>query len=175
MARYFLSACPITLLHFPHSEHCAPPAYWHFHTNILNDKSFREAFIFLGCSHQKNKSGISLVQWWWDFGKSLIKQLSQQYTPNVTKYITRSFQDLEIEVVELHSQVVSAKDQGHIEAPESKKAALANLLGITAQEALVRSHFMNASHVDAPSQHFFGLERDAVAELCLRFSVSACV
>ncbi|KAM3870144.1 dendritic cell-specific transmembrane protein-like [Diretmus argenteus] len=34
-----------------------------------------------------------------------------------------------------------------------------NLLGITAQGALVRSRFMDASQMDAPSQFFFGLER----------------
>ena len=49
-------------------------------------------------------------------------------------------------------------EQGHFEALKRKKAALANLLGITAQGALVRSHFLNASQMDAPSQFFFSLE-----------------
>lgn len=49
-------------------------------------------------------------------------------------------------------------DQWHVEVLKSKKAAIANLLGITAQGALVRSHFMNASMMDAPFKFFFSLE-----------------
>lgn len=47
--------------------------FWHFNTGNLNGKPFREAF-FLWVSHQKNKSGFSLVQPLWDSGKSLTKQ-----------------------------------------------------------------------------------------------------
>lgn len=68
----------------------------------------------------------------------------------MTKHITRSLQDLEIEVVELQSLVDSTGNQGQFEALKSKKAALANLLGITVQGALVRSHFMNIFRMDAP-------------------------
>ncbi|KAI3352308.1 hypothetical protein L3Q82_005171 [Scortum barcoo] len=49
-------------------------------------------------------------------------------------------------------------DQGHVDALKSKKAAIANLLGNTAQGALVRSRFMNASMLDSPSKFFFSLE-----------------
>ncbi|KAI3364562.1 hypothetical protein L3Q82_011348, partial [Scortum barcoo] len=38
-------------------------------------------------------------------------------------------------------------------------AALANLLGVTAHGALVRSRFLDISQMDAPSQFFFGLEK----------------
>lgn len=99
------------------------------------------------------------MQQWWDVGKSQIKQFCQQYTCNVTNHITRSLQDLEAEVIKLQRLVDSTGNQGHIEALKSKKAALANLLGITAQGALVHSHFMNASQMDAPLQFFFSFER----------------
>lgn len=41
---------------------------------------------------------------------------------------------------------------------QSKKAAIANLLGTTAQGALVRSRYMNAFMMDAPTKFFFSLE-----------------
>lgn len=69
--------------------------------------------------------------------------------------MTRSHQDVEIEIAELQNLVDSTGNQGHIEALKSKKAALANLLGISAQGVPVRSHLMNASQMDAPSQFFF--------------------
>ncbi|KAI3375657.1 hypothetical protein L3Q82_003721 [Scortum barcoo] len=50
-------------------------------------------------------------------------------------------------------------DRGLLESLTSKKAALANLLGVTAQGALVRSRFLDVSQMDAPSQFFFGLEK----------------
>ena len=134
-------------------------AYWHFNTSLSHDNAFREALDFLWALHKKKKSNYSSLQQWWDIGKTQIKQLCQQYTRNVTKHITRSLQDLEIEVVELQNIVDSTGNQEHNQALKSKKAALANLLGLTAQGALVRSRFMNASHMDAPSQFFFGLER----------------
>lgn len=71
-----------------------------------------------------------------------------------------SLQDLETEVVELQSLVDSTGNQGHIEVLKSKKAALANLLDIIAQHALVRSRFVNTSQVIAPSQFFFSLEHE---------------
>ncbi|KAI3352703.1 hypothetical protein L3Q82_020166, partial [Scortum barcoo] len=79
----------------------------------------------------------------------------ERYNRNVTKQITRSLQDLETEVQHLLS---CTGDQGHVETLKSKKAAIANLLGITAQGALVRSRFMNASMLDSPSKFFFSLE-----------------
>ncbi|KAI3376787.1 hypothetical protein L3Q82_000387 [Scortum barcoo] len=104
---------------------------------------------------REKKSMFTSVQKWWDFGKTITKQFCQQYNRNVTKQITRSHQDLETEVQHLLS---CTGDQGHVEALKSKKAAIANLLGITAQGALVRSRFMNASMLDSPSKFFFSLE-----------------
>ena len=67
--------------------------------------------------------------------------------------------ELEIEVVDLQSLAESTQDRGHIEALTVKKTALSSLLGIKAQGALVRSRFMDATHMDAPSHYFFSLER----------------
>lgn len=52
----------------------------------------------------------------------------------------------------------STGDQGKVKVLKSKKAALANLVGITAQGALVPSRFMDAAIMDALSKFFFGLE-----------------
>ncbi|KAL7839157.1 hypothetical protein SRHO_G00258150 [Serrasalmus rhombeus] len=66
---------------------------------------------------------------------------------------------LEIEIVALQCLGEATGDQEHITALKRKKAALADLLGITAQGALVRSRFRNVTELDAPSKFFFGLER----------------
>lgn len=70
-------------------------------------------------------------------------------------HFNTALQDLDTEVQHL---LGCTGDQGHVEILKSKKAAIANLLGITAQGALVRSHLMNASMMDAPSKFFFSLE-----------------
>ena len=127
-----------------------------YQIRLLSDCSFRDAFSFLWVLHREKKSSFSSVQQWWDVGKTLIQQFCKQYTRNVTKYITRSLQDLETEVQML---LGCTGDQGNVEVLKSKKASLANLLGVTAQRALVRSRFLNASLMDAPTQFFFGLER----------------
>ena len=67
--------------------------------------------------------------------------------------------ELEIELVDLQSLAESTGDRGHIEALTVKKTALSSLLGVKAQGALVRSRFMDATHMDAPSHYFFSLER----------------
>ncbi|KAJ3582716.1 hypothetical protein NHX12_000317 [Muraenolepis orangiensis] len=65
---------------------------------------------------------------------------------------------LEIDVEELQELAESIGDRGHIGALKAKKSALADLLGISAQGALVRSRFRNISEMDASSRFFFGLE-----------------
>ncbi|KAJ3582861.1 hypothetical protein NHX12_000164, partial [Muraenolepis orangiensis] len=66
---------------------------------------------------------------------------------------------LEIDVEELQELAESTGNRGHIGALKAKKSALADLLGISAQGALVRSRFRNISEMDASSRFFFGLER----------------
>ena len=90
-------------------------------------------------------------------GKIQIQQFCNQYTMNVTRDITRSMNTLESEIVELLTLVETTGDRGHIRA--LKKAALADLLDIRAQEALVRSKFQGISEMDASSKCFFGLEK----------------
>lgn len=93
------------------------------------------------------------------FGKVQIKQLCQQYARNVTRDITRSLRDLETEVVDLQGLAESTGNQGLLDSLKLKKSALANLLGVTAQRALVRSRFLDVTQMDAPSHFFFGLEK----------------
>lgn len=139
---------------------CVKPhsAYWHFNTALLVDTKFRDAFKFFWNVHQHSKNGFTSLQQWWDLGKCKIKQFCQQYTQNVTRDIARSLKALEIDVVELQDLAESTGNRGHIEALKTKKSALANLLGISAQGALVRSWFRNISEMDALSHFFFGLE-----------------
>ncbi len=62
-------------------------------------------------------------------------------------------------MVELQSLADSTGEQEHFEVFRSKKSALSDLLGVSAQGALVRSRFQNVVKMDAPSHFFFGLER----------------
>ncbi|KAK3536825.1 hypothetical protein QTP86_027110, partial [Hemibagrus guttatus] len=72
--------------------------------------------------------------------------------------IVRSLKALEIEIVELQ-RLEATRNRGHIEALKSKKAKMNDLLDITAQGALVRSHFKSAAEMDASSKFFFSLEQ----------------
>ncbi|KAK3512822.1 hypothetical protein QTP70_026051 [Hemibagrus guttatus] len=100
----------------------------------------------------------SSLQLWGDFTKTQIKVFCQQYTLNVTRDIVRSLKALEIEIVELQ-RLEATRNRGHIEALKSKKAKMNDLLDITAQGALVRSHFKSAAEMDASSKFFFSLEQ----------------
>ncbi|TWW78214.1 Transposon TX1 uncharacterized 149 kDa protein ORF 2, partial [Takifugu flavidus] len=121
-------------------------------TALLEDHVFRQALQ----AHRLRKPMFSSLHRWWDFGKTVIQQFCQQYTRNVTKHVTRSLQDLETEVQNL---LGCTENRGHVEVLQSKNAAIASLLGTTAQGALVHSRDMNASMMDAPSKFFFSLEQ----------------
>ena len=120
---------------------------------------FVEVFNFFWVEYRKSKGDYTSLQQWWDVGKCRIRQLCQQYTLNVSRDRARSMRELEIELVDLQSLAESTGDRGHIEALTVKKTALSSLLGVKAQGALVRSRFMDATHMDAPSHYFFSLER----------------
>ena len=73
--------------------------------------------------------------------------------------MTRDLKDLERQVEELQVLASSTANRGHLDSLKSKQSAIANLLGVAAQGALVRSRFMNITQMDAPSRFFFGLEQ----------------
>ncbi|XP_063765417.1 transposon TX1 uncharacterized 149 kDa protein [Eleginops maclovinus] len=73
--------------------------------------------------------------------------------------MARSLRALEREVVELQGLADSTGEREHVEVFKSRNAALSDLLGFSAQGALVRSQFQNIVKMDAPSHFFFGLER----------------
>lgn len=110
-------------------------------------------------SHKEYKGFFNSIQKWWDFGKTQIKQLCQQFNQNVTRELTRSMKDLEIQVVEPQNLAEFTGNRGYLDSLKSRRSALANLLGITAKGALVRWRFLDATQMDAPSQFFFSLER----------------
>ena len=123
------------------------------------DRKFREVFIYFWDVFRQRKNDFSSLRQWWDHGKTEIKLLCQQHTLNVTRDITRSMKDLEIDIVELENLSESTGDRGHIEVLKIKKLALADLLESKVQGALVRSRFQAMSEMDVPSSYFFGLER----------------
>ena len=134
-------------------------AYWHFNIVLLDNQAFRTAFKYFWESHRDSRYAFSSIQQWWDFGKAQIQQLCQQFSRNVTRDLTRSLKNLEFEAEELQSLAEFSENRGHLDSLKHKKAAIANLLGVSAQGALVRSRFLNVAQMDAPSQFFFGLER----------------
>jgi hypothetical protein len=105
------------------------------------------------------KAKYSSLQQWWDIGKIQIQQFFNQYTFNVTRDTLRSIKDLEVGIVELQTTYGSTGDRGQMHALKAKKAKLADLLGIKAQGALIRSRFQNIAEMDAPSRFFFNLEK----------------
>ncbi|KAI3353605.1 hypothetical protein L3Q82_004810 [Scortum barcoo] len=64
----------------------------------------------------------------------------KQHTLNVTRDITRSIKDLETGIVELEKMSESTGDRGYIEILKSKKMALASLLDVKVQGALVSEY-----------------------------------
>ena len=134
-------------------------AYWHFNNALLVDENFRDVFIFFWKDFRSRKAEFISLRQWWDCGKIEIRQLCQQYTQGITRTIIRSMNDLEMEIVELQSNVGSTGDRGQFEVLKLKRSALADLLGSRAQGALVRSRFQSAALMDSPSKFFFGLEK----------------
>lgn len=133
-------------------------AYWHFNSALLSDNIFKNVFRSFWSNHRLTKHEYSSLQQWWDVGKVKIKQLCLQYTLKVTKDMARSMRALEREVVELQGLADSTGDREWIQVLKSKKSALSDLLGISAQGALIRSGFQNVVKMDAPSHFFFSLE-----------------
>ncbi|KAJ4946367.1 hypothetical protein JOQ06_024034, partial [Pogonophryne albipinna] len=82
------------------------------------------------------------------------------HTLNVTQDIIRSMKDLESDIVELDWKISETTgDRGYIQILKEKKMALANLLDVKVQGALVRSRFLNTNEMDAPTSFFFDLEK----------------
>ena len=134
-------------------------AYWHFNSVLTFDKHFKEFLIYFWDVFRQRKGDFSSLRQWWDHGKTEIKLLCQQHTLNVTGDITRSMKDLENDIVELERLSESTANRGYFEILKVKKLALADLLDVKVQGALVRSRYQASTEMDAPSSFFFGLEK----------------
>lgn len=137
---FYVMSCPKNIWH--------KSAYWYI--GILS---------YFWTGFRQKKGDFSCLKQWWDHGKTQIKLLCQQHTLNVTRDITRSIKDLECDIVELEQLDEATGSQGHIGVLKTKKMALANLLDTQVQGALVRSRIQDITQMDAPTGHFFGLER----------------
>lgn len=62
--------------------------------------------------------------------------------------------NLENEIIELEGLSEITGSEIYMDNLKLKKNVLANLLGMTAQRAQVRSHFQDAEFMDAPSIYF---------------------
>lgn len=77
--------------------------------------------------------------------------------------------------LQYHYGAASTENMGLINSLKSIKSASSNLLGVSAQGALVRSRFMIASQMDAPSCFFFGLEkRNGERKIILSLRTGGC-
>lgn len=160
------SICPVglsdhSLLQCAVSQSFIKPksAYWHFNSNLLCDKHFKDIFKEFWKFFRTTKSSFQCLQQWWDVAKVQIKQLCQQYTLNVTRDITRSMKTIEKELVELHTRVDNTCNLAQFDSFNKKKNILGKLLDTVAQGALVRSRFQSIEMMDAPSKFFFNLEK----------------
>ena len=134
-------------------------AYWHFNTNLLCDGHFRDVFHYFWNDFRSSKASFKSLQQWWDCAKAQIKLLCQEYTAYVTSDITRLMRNLENEITELQNSADQTGNQTHTKDLKAKKKSLADLLGLKAQGALVRSRFQSVELMDAPSKFFFNLEK----------------
>jgi hypothetical protein len=140
-------------------QNISPSAYWHFNSVLAFAQLFKEVLMYFWDAFRQRKGNFCSIRQWWDHGKTRIKLLRQQHTLNVTRDITRSMKDLEIDIVELESLSKSTADRGYIEILKIKKLALADLLDVKVQGALVRSRFQASAEMDAPTSYFFGAGR----------------
>jgi hypothetical protein len=93
-------------------------AYWHFNVLLLQDKAFIETFTYFWKQFGLKKHAYRSLRQWWDYGKVEIQQLCRQYTLNVSREISRSMRNLEIEIVELQNSAASTGNRG---APQIQK------------------------------------------------------
>nr|BAC82609.1 pol-like protein [Danio rerio] len=142
-------------------------AYWHLNTNLLSDCTFQDIFKEFWSNFKSTKSTFCSIQQWWDFAKTQVKQLCQQYTINVTKDRKSTIEVLENEIKAMQEKADASGDLGFIRNFKEKKNSLNNLLDLTAQGALVRSRFQNIESMDAPSKFFFNLERKNGQKRCI--------
>lgn len=133
-------------------------AYWCFNSSLLEDEHFRNTFVYFWGIFKRQKDSFSSLRDWWEYGKTQIKMLCQQFTSYVTKDIIASLKALEKEILDLQGSL-SVGNMWHGDVLEGKKNTLAELLGVRAQGALVRSRFQSVTLMDAPSKFFFNLER----------------
>ena len=80
-------------------QNISPSAYWHFNSVLAFAQLFKEVLMYFWDAFRQRKGDFSSIRQWWDHGKTQIKHLCQQHTLNVTRDITRSMKDLEIDIV----------------------------------------------------------------------------
>ncbi len=132
-------------------------AYWQLNVNLLSDTYFGDTFKVFWGEFKTTKGSFNSLRQWWDFGKIQMKQFCIQYTQNVTKEATLVMNTLEADILKLQELAESTGVQSYFDT--LAKTQLADLLGIKAQGALVRSRFLSVSQMDAPSRFFFNLEK----------------
>lgn len=92
------------------------------------------------------KNSFRTLQQWWDFGKVQIKQFCQQYSQNVTRELTLTFNTLETDILKLQELTHLPGNRSDVESLiKNKKTQLSDLLGVKTQGALVRSHFLSVN------------------------------
>ena len=135
-------------------------AYWHFITALLLDAHFREVFIYFWKGFRERKGDFECFKQWWDYGKVQIKQLCQQYTLNVSRDVTKSMKDLEVDIVELQSSAQSTGNGGCVENLKSKKSRAGRPAGLQSaggtSPLAVPERFFNGFPL---SKFFFSLEK----------------
>ncbi|XDV33218.1 hypothetical protein PO909_003724 [Leuciscus waleckii] len=134
-------------------------AMWHYNNSLLADMEFRDIFKFFWNDFRTTKSDFQSLQQWWDFGKTQIKQLSQQYAYNITKETNLSMTILEDDIKKLQESIGTEQNQELIEILNKKNKELAGILDLKARGALIRSRFKNIEWMDVSSKFFFNLEK----------------
>lgn len=142
-------------------------AMWHFNNSLLTDMEFRDIFKFFWYEFRTTKSDFQSLQQWWDFGKTQIKQLSQQYAYNITKELNILMVNLENDIKKLQESIGTEQNQELIEILNRKSKELAGILDLKAQGALIRSRFKNIEWMDVSSKFFFNLERKNGQKRCI--------
>lgn len=87
-----------------------------------------------------------------DNGKVLIQQLCCEYTVNITRNITMSLKDLEIEMLGLQALAESTRERRHFEDLKAKRQLMSDVLGTKAHGALNWSRFIEANEMDVPTK-----------------------
>ena len=123
-------------------------AYWHINNSLLQDEEYKDIITCFWGEWRQKQSNFPNLNSWWDFGKSHIKTITQQFAIK----IAHEKRDILLKI----NRTIGGNHSGDLTGPFGTKRET-HLHSEKSNAG--RPHQVDISEVDTSSSHFFNIEK----------------